>query len=109
MLYDECTMGDLIIRAVARGGNAVAFVSDKGQITYREFGEHISQMSQALEARGLKRGETVACLSGNRFDAFLLTATCYVMGVAIVKLHPAGSVDDLVYCLKDSGAKALFV
>lgn len=71
-LYQGCTVGDLVVRAVARGGDRVAFISDDTRWTYRELGALISQVVQALAARGLKRGDAVATLSANRPEAFLI-------------------------------------
>jgi len=107
-LYEGCGMGDLIVRAVQRGGDRVAFVLDDRQLTYREFGELLSRFIQALEARGLKKGDAIATLSSNRPEAFLTTAASYVMGLRITWLHPLGSEDDHAYMIEDSGVTTLF-
>ena len=36
-IHDECSMGDLIVRAVQRGGDRVAFTLDEHSLTYRAF------------------------------------------------------------------------
>ena len=62
-LYDGCTMGHLLRRAVERGGDRVAFVDGDATLTYREFGARISGLVQAFEARGLAHGAAIATLS----------------------------------------------
>ena len=57
-LYDGCSMGELLVRAIQRGGDRDAFILDDQRITYRAFGELLSRFIQALEARGLRKGET---------------------------------------------------
>jgi fatty-acyl-CoA synthase len=70
-IHDECSMGDLIVRAVQRGGDRVAFALDEHSLTYRAFGDLLGRFVQALKARGLQRGDAIAVLSSNRPEAFL--------------------------------------
>ncbi len=107
-LYDECSMGELVVRAVQRGGDRVAFVLDDRSITYREFGEQLSCFVQALKARGLRHGDAIAVLSSNRPEAFMGTAAAYLMGLRITWMHPLGSEDDHAYLLEDSEVRTLF-
>ena len=107
--HQDCSMGDLIVRAIQRGGDRIAFVLDEQQLSYRQFGELLSRFVQALKARGLKKGDAVAVLSSNRPEAFLGTAASYLMGLRITWMHPLGSEDDHAYLLEDSGVGTLFV
>ncbi|KPK07114.1 MAG: acyl-CoA synthetase [Betaproteobacteria bacterium SG8_39] len=108
-LHDGCTMGDLILRAIRRGGERIAFALDDQAISYREFGEQLSRMVQALEARGLRHGDAIAVLSSNRPEAFLVSAAGYLMGLRATWMHPLASEDDHAYLLEDSGVQFLFV
>ncbi len=107
-LYDGCSMGDLVLRAIQRGGDRVAFVLDDQQITYREFGTLLGRFIAALKARGLKKGDAVATLSSNRPEAFLATAASYLMGLRMTWMHPLASEDDHAYLLEDAGVRTLF-
>ncbi len=71
-LYQGCNVGDLVISAITRGCERVAFISDDTRWTYRELGAKVSQVVRALAARGLRRGDAVATLSANRPEAFLI-------------------------------------
>ena len=108
-LYQGCSVGDLVVSAVARGGERIAFICDDTRWTYRQLGALISQVIQALQARGLKRGDAVATLSANRPEAFLITAAAYVMGLRLTWVNPTSSEDDHAYVLADSGVRTLFV
>ncbi len=108
-LHEGCTMGDLILRAVRRGGEHIAFVLDEQAISYREFGAQLSRMVQALEARGLRHGDPIAVLSSNRPEAILVNAAGYLMGLRATWMHPLASEDDHAYLLEDSGVTTLFV
>ena len=108
-LYDNCSVGDLVVSAIARGGDRVAFICDDTRWTYRELGAKVSQVIQVLQARGLQRGDAVATLSANRPEAFLITAASYVMGLRLTWMNPTSSEDDHAYILEDSGVQTLFV
>ncbi|MDA0225189.1 MAG: AMP-binding protein, partial [Proteobacteria bacterium] len=108
-LYAGCTMGELIIRALQRGGDRIAFVLDEQSISYREFGRRLSQMVQALAARGVKQGDAIAVLSSNRPEAFLVNAAGYLMGLRATWMHPLASEEDHAYLLEDSGVQHLIV
>ena len=108
-LFEGCTMGDLIIRAIARGADRPVFALDDQVITYRAFGAALSRMIQALSAQGLKRGDAIATLSSNRPEAFLVVAAGYLMGLRSTWMHPLASEDDHAYLIEDSGVTTLFV
>ncbi len=107
-LHTECSMGDLLLRAIERGGDRVAFVCEDQTLTYRQMGALLSRLVQTLTARGLRHGDAVAALSPNRIEAFLITAAAYVMGLRNTWMHPLASEDDHAYLLQDSGVGTLF-
>ena len=107
--YEGCSMGELIVRAIRRGGDRPALVLDDQVITYREYGEMLSRCIQALEARGIRKGDAIGTLSSNRPEALLTTALAYLMGLRITWMHPLASEDDHAYLIEDSGVKTLFV
>ena len=51
----------------------------------------------------------MATLSGNRPEAFLITASAYPMGLRLTWMNPTSSEDDHAYILQDSGVATLFV
>jgi fatty-acyl-CoA synthase len=108
-LHDGCTMGDLVVRAIERGGDRVAFVLDDQSLTYLEFGDRLGRLMRALADRGVRRGDAIATLSSNRPEAFMVTAAAYLMGLRTTWMHPLGSEDDHAYLLEDSGVTTLLV
>ncbi len=107
-LYDSGTVGDLILGAIRRYPERVAFIEDERRLTYRALGDRISLAVGMLDALGLRPGDAVAQLSGNRSELFCLVAAAYVHGLRSVTLHAAASAADHAHILRDSGAK-LFV
>ncbi|MBK4739385.1 AMP-binding protein [Noviherbaspirillum pedocola] len=108
-LFTHCSAGDLVMSAIERGGDRIAFIQDDRQITYREFGKQLSCFIQALDARGVRKGDIIATLSPNRTEVFIVTAAAYMMGLCVVAINPTSSEDDHVYMMADSGATTLFV
>jgi len=109
LLGQGCNMGDLVIAAIARGGERVAFIDGDRQTSYRVLGEQVSGMVQALSAQGLKKGDVIATLSPNRPEAFLMTAAAYLMGLQLVWMNPMSSEADHQYQIDDAGVRTLFV
>jgi len=66
-------------------------------------------LSRALLTKGLKKGDRVALMSGNRPEWNIVDFACNQLGIAIVPLYPTLSAQDLAYILNDSEAKMAFV
>lgn len=106
-VHESCTMGDLLLRAIDRGGARVAFISQDRTYSYQAFRSLLSQYAQALSLAGIRRGGAVACLAGNTVEAYLVTAACYLLGARITNLHPMGSSDDHEFIVNNCGAELL--
>ncbi|MCW5729390.1 MAG: AMP-binding protein [Alphaproteobacteria bacterium] len=108
-LYRGCSMGDLLLHAIRRFPDRVLMVHGGRQITYRDFARTLSQLLQALESLGLRRGDGLVQLSANRPEAFMVQCACYMLGLRYTPLHPLGSVEDHAFIAHDSEARALVV
>ena len=108
-LTQLASMGELIVTALQRGGDRIAFIHGERETTYRQFGEQLARLVAALDAQGLKKGDTIATLSGNRPEAFLASAAGYLMGLRVGWINPTASEDDQAYLLTDAGVGTLFV
>jgi fatty-acyl-CoA synthase len=100
-------MGELLLRAISRGGRRIAFISQGQEVSYAEFGARLSQFVQALSRAGLGHGSSLAALTGNSVEAYLVTAACYLLGIRIVNLHPMGSADDHAFIVEHADATML--
>jgi fatty-acyl-CoA synthase len=108
-LHQGCSYGELIKRAVDRWPDRTAFIDDDETITYREFGQRVARVAEALAGLGLVRGDGLAQLSSNRIDAFVVNAAALVAGIRFTPLHPLGAADDQAYILDDGEIAALVV
>ncbi len=102
------TIGDIILAALERFPERCAFIDGERRISYAELGRHIGSAIALLKALGLKRGDAVVQLSGNRPEVFMTMAACYLMGLRSVTLHAMGSLPDHRYIVDDSDA-VLFI
>ena len=103
------SLGELIVTAIQRGGDAIAFIHGERQTTYRAFGAQLARLVAALDAQGLKKGDTIATLSGNRPEAFLVSAAGYLMGLRVGWINPTASENDQAYLLTDADVGTLFI
>ncbi|TDS17157.1 AMP-dependent synthetase/ligase [Sphingobacterium paludis] len=85
-----------------RNGKWVKYATD-------DFVKSVDNLSKALLDKGLRKGDKVALMSGNRPEWNIADFACNQLGVAIVPLYPTLSAQDLSYIVNDAGAKLVFV
>ena len=107
--FEGTNVGELLITAIQRGQDRTAFICGDRHISYREFGEQLSQLTQVLTQRGLSHGDTIAALSVNRPEAFFVSAAGYLLGLRVLWMNPIASADDHLYQVNDADVKLLAV
>lgn len=70
---------------------------------------NINNLSKALIARGFKKGDRIALMSGNRPEWNFVDFACNQLGIALVPLYPTLSSQDLSHILNDSETQLIFV
>ncbi len=106
-LHIPGTLGGLPVAAIARYGPRLALLSDGRTLCYAELGRRIGQAIALFEALGLRRGDAVAQLSGNRAEVFCVVAAAYIHGLRSVTLHALSGPDDHAFILRDCAARLL--
>ncbi|WP_140939084.1 AMP-dependent synthetase/ligase [Sphingobacterium lumbrici] len=69
----------------------------------------VDNLSRGLLAKGLKKGDRIALMSGNRPEWNFIDFACNQLGIASVPLYPTLSSQDLSYIVKDADVKYVFV
>ncbi|MBE8723225.1 AMP-dependent synthetase/ligase [Sphingobacterium pedocola] len=69
----------------------------------------INNLSKGLLTKGLKKGDRIALMSGNRPEWNFIDFACNQLGIALVPLYPTLSSQDLSYIVKDADVKYVFV
>lgn len=109
VLFRGANVASMIVDAIARHPERIAFCNTEATVSYSELGQKISQIAQYLDSLGLKAGDTVAQLGVNRYEVFAVIAAVYLRGMRSVTLHAMGSEQDHEYVLRDCEADVVIV
>ncbi len=101
------TYSDLILAALRRYPDRVAFVSDDRSVTYREVQGQAGAVAAALTDAGVGRGDGVGMLSLNRPEVFAGLAATLAVGARYTALHPLGSPSDHAFVCEDAELRAV--
>ena len=108
-LHDPATFTDLVLTAIRRWPDRVAFRQGDTTWTYRQLEDRIARLTALLRESGLRRGEGVGVLSPNRPEVYLAQTAPSFAGGRYTALHPLGSLDDHVYACDEAELKVLLV
>ena len=103
------TVGETAIRILKRFPDQKAFTWDGGELTYRGALDKIGQFQHALHTAGLRPGDVIAVLGGNRAEVWCSTVAVQASDMTLTWLHPMGSLDDHLFQLVDSEARCVIV
>lgn len=108
--YSGPTMGGMIVNLLSRYPTRSAFINpDRTHITYDTIARRIAYLLEVFQHLGLKRGDAIVQMCGNRADVFAVMAACYIGRFRSVALQPLGGIDDQLYILNNCEAKILIV
>ena len=108
-LHSGGTGGSLIISAIARYGDRPAIADGQIRWSYRELGDAIGRFITLFRSVGLRRGNALSILSGNRAESWAAIAAAMVMGLRYTPLHPLAAEDDHAFIIEDAEIDALIV
>jgi len=99
-------MADLGVWAAARP-DAEAIVSPQGRRTFGELDANANRLARALRRRGLRSGDAVALLSGNRPEFAEAFFACQRAGLRLTPVNWHLTGDEAGYIVADCEAKAI--
>ncbi|MEV4506587.1 type I polyketide synthase [Streptomyces klenkii] len=91
----------------ARDGRRAAFQDARRSVTYRELEERTARLASHLVRLGVRRGDRVALLLGNRVEMPESLLAVLRSGAVGVPLDPGAADEELAHLLGDSGAVAV--
>ncbi|MEV5108020.1 amino acid adenylation domain-containing protein [Streptomyces massasporeus] len=94
---------ELILAQAARTPDAVALVSDGGELTYREMSARAGAIARELAALGVQRGDLVGLCLPRTVDLPVAMLATWTAGAAYVPLDPAYPKAWLDHVVSDSG------
>ena len=100
-------LGRTFLQSVERSPHALAVVDGEQRLTYIEWYERIQRAAAGLSALGLERGDRLLLVLQNRIEMATLHWACQFLGVIATPLNWRAKPDEVEYCLRDSGARAI--
>jgi fatty-acyl-CoA synthase len=102
------TLADVFHRTALRQRDKVAVVFEARQWSYRELDIAVSRVAQGLLAQGYLKGERIAAYGRNSDMYIVLLLACARAGIVHVPINFGLTGDELIYVVRQSGARALF-
>ncbi|WP_316157748.1 AMP-binding protein [Cupriavidus sp. BIC8F] len=100
-------LGRTFLQSVERSPSAPAIVDGDLLLTYEQWLARIRCVAAGLHDLGLRPGDRLLAILQNRWEAATLHWACQFAGVVIVPLNWRAKPDELDYCVRDAGARAL--
>jgi len=100
-------VGMTLAAFAARVPDAPAVISPSGVRSFRELNANANRLARALRARGLRPGDSIALLCGNRPEFAEVLYACLRSGLRYTPVNWHLTPDEAAYILSDCNAKAL--
>jgi acyl-CoA synthetase (AMP-forming)/AMP-acid ligase II len=101
------SLWQMVAEAAARHPDGEALVAGDRRMTWTEVVEQSSRVAAGLQKLGLRAGDRIAMLLGNRIEFVLTMYGAARLGVITVVLSTRQQKPEIAYVLNDSGAKLI--
>lgn len=102
-------MADLLLPHAQAHPEKPALIDDSGITTWEEFNLRVDRLIHVLRTAGLKTGDTVGMLMGNRREVYEVLAACAHSGLLAVPINWHFQTEEIAYVLDNAGCRALIV
>jgi len=89
--------------------HSVAIIDGDRTLTFGAINERASRLASGLLKAGLKKGDTVALLLGNRFEYPEIAAGLAMAGLVLVPLNPRQVANEIAFVLEHASIQAIIV
>src|SRR5271166_3195494 len=106
---EATTIAEAFRITAAERANEVAIRTrgDEFTITWGELRERVDELAGGLAALGLRRGDTIALLMGNRPEFHLCDLAAMMLGAAPFSIYNTYTAEQITYVVSDAGARIL--
>jgi acyl-CoA synthetase (AMP-forming)/AMP-acid ligase II len=108
-LIHRVNVGDSLTRTAGRGPGRIAVVDGERRFTYAELNAWVNRVANALDARGYRRGDSLALASGNSVEFLVTYYACAKLGVVCVPINLGWHGKEVAYVLGHSSARGIVV
>ena len=105
----RASVGDMLVRTVARVPDKIAFTFRDKSFTYREFNDVVNRCANGLTKLGIKKGDRAAILSHNCHQFVIYWWALIKLGAIITPLNFMLKGEEVRYIIDHSESRALFV
>ena len=106
------TVPEMLLHRLAATPDNTAFSYPVGsgwkQVSWKQFGEQVRQVSMGLRALGLLNEERVAILSHTRYEWVVADIAILGAAGATTTIYPSNLADECEYIINDSGTRYVF-
>ena len=106
--YLPVTLEKLIERHARYRGEQVAVVFENERLSWRQFGARVNQLANALQARGIDKGDKLATALPNCMELLVAYWATVSIGAVLVPLSPLLNAAGLIKLLNDADVRLLF-
>lgn len=108
---ESATLGAALRRTAALHPNLVAIrtLDDAVSLTWSDVRERVDALAAGLAGLGLKRGETVALMMGNRPEFHLCDLAAVTLGATPFSIYQTSSPEQIRYVVEDAAARIAIV
>ena len=99
----------ILDRAIRFFPDREAVIDGEVRLTYRQLGERVNRLANALLGLGLERGDRVAILDWNSYRYAEAYYACAVAGLTFLPLNSRLAAPELEYIFNDSDARAVLL
>src|SRR4051794_7352760 len=108
---DASTMAEAFRRTVAEHGDRVAqrTKDDEVSLTWSQLRDRVDALAGGLAALGVRKGDTVALMFGNRPEFAIADLAAMTLGATPFSLYQTLSPEQVQYVIADAGAKVALI
>ena len=103
------TLADLIDTLAATWPNRAAVTDANGTLTFRELRAAAVRLAKALRSAGVRRGDSVGILMGNRAEWIISCFAAQYLGAIVVAINTWYTPRELVYVLAHADVRVLIM
>jgi acyl-CoA synthetase (AMP-forming)/AMP-acid ligase II len=108
-LIRRVNVGDIVTRSAARAADDPAVIDGDRRVSYGQLNAAVNRLANALGARGFRRGDALALVSGNSLEFLQTYYACAKLGVVCVPINLGWRPEEVVYVLEHSRARGVVV
>src|SRR5262252_8897754 len=102
-------LGDILRRHAAVRGDKTAYIVGADRVTYADFHARSNQLARALARLGVRRGDRVAVLAGNRTEYPIIYFAALKLGAIVVPVNSRFTAGEVATIVHHAEAETFFV